>query len=184
MFRKATLLAALAAVMIVGAAGLAWAKTDTGNNGDNHIVGTDGQDQLYGAGGDDTIRGLEDDDLEYGGAGEDRLWGGLGDDGLEEGPGQAGAQAVQPGCVQNQGQGTFPEGGLFGGNGPDTLYGGNGDDCLVGEGGADILRGGDGDDTLDGTGDGGVQDLLICGNGTDTVIPGANDVVDTETCEP
>jgi Ca2+-binding RTX toxin-like protein len=183
MLRKATLLAALVAVMIVGAAGVAWAVTDYGNNGDNKIVGTDGQDQLFGAGGDDTIRGLEDDDLIYGGFGEDSLWGGLGDDGIEEGPGQADAQAVQAACVPNQGQGTLPEGGLFGGNGPDTLYGGNGDDCLVGGLGGDILKGGDGDDTLNGEGDDGVEDLIICGNGTDTVIAGANDVIDPETCE-
>src|SRR5215203_7043490 len=105
MFRKATLLAALVAVIIVGAAGIAWAKTDAGNNGDNHIVGTDGEDQLFGLGGDDTIRGLEDDDLEYGGSGEDRLWGGLGDDGIEDG------QTPRDLLVQPV---DLPESGLFG----------------------------------------------------------------------
>lgn len=164
MFRKATLLAALAAVMIVGAAGLAWAKTDTGNNGDNHIVGTDGQDQLYGAGGDDTIRGLEDDDLEYGGAGEDRLWGGLGDDGIED-------------------EDIADDAGLYGQNGPDTLYGGNGDDYLVGGLGADVLRGGDHNDTLDARDGIPSNDFIICGTGNDTVSFDSRDEVDPVSCQ-
>ena len=164
MFRKATLLAALVAVMIVGAAGVAWAVTDYGGPGDNHIVGTDGDDQLFGLGGDDTIRGLEGDDLEYGQAGADRLWGGIGDDGIED-------------------ESIADDSGLYGGRGPDTLYGGNGDDYLEGGLGADVLRGGDGDDTLnaeDGIPD---NDFIICGNGDDEVLYDTLAEVDPVSCQ-
>jgi Ca2+-binding RTX toxin-like protein len=73
-----------------------------------------------------------------------------------------------------------------GGGGNDRLRGGKGDDALFGEGGNDRLRGGqdndlldggDGDDYLNGRGDGGDKDRIVCGDGTDVVVLGKNDVV-------
>jgi Ca2+-binding RTX toxin-like protein len=162
MFRKATLLAALVAVMIVGAAGVAWAATVTGGPGDNHIVGTDGDDDLFGAGGDDTIRSLEGEDYAVGGSGEDHIWGGLDDDATR---------------VEDEG------GGLYGGNGPDTIYGGEGNDYLEGNEGQDFMKGGDNDDRLNGV-DNSTNDLLIGGGGTgDVCIADSLQEIDQTSCE-
>ncbi|MEM9198239.1 MAG: carbohydrate-binding protein, partial [Pseudomonadota bacterium] len=53
---------------------------NTGDDGDNEIVGTAGDDTIFGGGGEDRLFGREGDDVFFGGAGDDRLFGDEGDD--------------------------------------------------------------------------------------------------------
>ena len=64
---------------------------------------------------------------------------------------------------------------LVGGAFADTLSGGAGDDTLTGGGGSDALHGGAGNDTVNAR-DGEV-DTIACGDGSDTVVADAGDVV-------
>lgn len=73
---------------------------------------------------------------------------------------------------------------LRGGRGDDDLSGGEGNDRLRGGQGEDHLDGGEGDDYLNGRGDGGDPDEMVCGDGSDTVVLGRNDVIDDgDGCE-
>ena len=87
--RATALVIALAAVLSVAFAGVAYAAFIEGDSGDNTLTGTNQKDLIRGKGGDDTIRGLggtDDlngqggDDTIYGGDGEDFLRGNKGDD--------------------------------------------------------------------------------------------------------
>ena len=92
--RKA--LAALAAVALIGTAGVALGDkkpgpdTISGTAGDDYLTGGRSPDVLYGLAGDDDIWGQRAPDLLYGGRGNDRLHGfGSGEtsDLLDGGPG-------------------------------------------------------------------------------------------------
>jgi len=69
---------------------------------------------------------------------------------------------------------------LRGGRGDDVLLGGAGDDRLRGGQGNDVLDGGAGDDVINARGDGGDPDLVVCGEGEDTVLLGRNDRIMVE----
>jgi Ca2+-binding RTX toxin-like protein len=97
-----------------------FARSGTGNELDNRIVGTAFADYLSGLDGNDTIKGGAGDDKIYGGNGNDELHG---DDGNDQ---------------------------LFGGAGNDTLKGGAGGDRLEGGDGDDLLEGRAGNDTMAG----------------------------------
>ena len=147
-------MAAMVAVMIVVAAGMALAVTEVGTNASETIPGTAGLDQLYGLGGDDTIRGFAEDDKEIGGTGADTLFGGLGDDRQR------------------------------GGIGKDIVYGGNGYDESWGQEGADILKGGDQNDRLHARDGIPNNDFVIGGGGTeDHCYADSMDEINKETCE-
>lgn len=121
-----------------------------GGTGDDTVHGDSGDDVLWGDEGDDSLLGHDGDDSQDGGDGQDTLWGGLGDDTLA------------------------------GGNGNDALHGREGADVMAGDAGADTLFGGDGDDLLLGRllGDQGDDvDFLNGGDGADTLIAGAGDIL-------
>ena len=78
---------------------------------------------------------------------------------------------------------------VTGDDGPNALRGGPGDDTLAGGGGADIIDGGTGADTISGdAGDDvilardGEVDRIACGDGVDSVVADAQDVVAAD-CE-
>jgi Ca2+-binding RTX toxin-like protein len=109
------------------------ARTGTGNELDNLLVGSGGADTLDGSIGNDTINGNgggdniiggEGDDLLRGNDGFDQLFGGIGNDRLE------GGADIDI---------------LDGGAGVDTLIGGAGRDTMTGGAGADRFVFGDGD---------------------------------------
>jgi Ca2+-binding RTX toxin-like protein len=83
---------ALAALMLVLAAGVALAVLRVGDNGPNTLVGTtgdnEGQDTLFGLGGGDELVGRSAADQLVGGSGPDRLEGNDGNDTLVGGGGQ------------------------------------------------------------------------------------------------
>ena len=81
-------------------AGNSLATDQTGDDGDNEIIGTNSADVLRGLGGNDTLRGLGGNDQLFGDLGDDILFGGAGNDQL------------------------------FGGGGEDSLFGGEGEDIL------------------------------------------------------
>jgi Ca2+-binding RTX toxin-like protein len=108
-----------------------------------------------------TVRGTKGDDVLTGTPGADRISGHSGDDTLN---GLAGDDVLR------------------GGKGNDTLNGGEGNDRLKGNKGADRLDGGPGDDRIDGRGDGRTADVIVCGDGDDTVKADANDQV-AANCE-
>src|SRR5215218_10487783 len=120
MLRRATLLAAIVAIMTVAVAGTAWAAVRTGTNGPDTLIGTLGDDELYGLAGNDTLDGRAGEDLLNGGRGNDTLLGGPGTD--------------------------F----LLGGRGADTIYGGADGDYIEGGLGADTLDGVEGNDFVSG----------------------------------
>jgi parallel beta-helix repeat protein len=101
------------------------ARSGTGNELNNRIVGTGYADRLSGLDGDDSLQGGAGNDTLLGGSGTDEL---LGQDGDDELHGEGGADK------------------LIGGAGADRLFGGDGDDWLEGGAGADILSGGLGAD--------------------------------------
>ncbi|WLT01800.1 calcium-binding protein [Snodgrassella alvi] len=87
--------------------------TQSGDDGNNEIIGWYGKDLLNGGAGNDTLNGGYDNDILNGGEGDDILEGGEGYDILN------------------------------GGEGDDILEGGEGYDILIGGTGNDILNGGD-----------------------------------------
>ena len=85
--RATALIVALAAVLSMAFAGVAYAALIEGNNKNNTLVGTNGSDVLKGHGGKDTIYGKDGSDVLNGGTGGDKLYGGGGDDTLRGGGG-------------------------------------------------------------------------------------------------
>jgi Ca2+-binding RTX toxin-like protein len=100
--------------------------TITGDNTDNHLVGTADEDWVFGNDGNDTLEGLGGRDFLYGGLGNDLIMGGDGDDYLSAGTGTA-----MPGLEDGVER-------LFGNAGNDSLV------CVLG--GAGIYNGGAGID--------------------------------------
>lgn len=147
-----------------------------GYRGDDLVDGGAGGDDLHGAHGDDTLSGGAGDDTAHGQDGDDSLSGGDGDDALY---GHEGADTL----VGNTGDDSLHGGdgadNLQGNQGDDALHGGLGNDALVDGEGDDTLFGGHGDDLISGlaeTGEGGT-DYLNGGDGADTLVAGADDVV-------
>jgi Ca2+-binding RTX toxin-like protein len=123
----------------------------SGNAGNDSLVGHDGRDLLHGRGGDDRLDGRAERDWLYGGRGDDHLSGGSGDDWL----------------FGSQGNDR-----LFGGAGRDRLHGDRGNDHLSGDGGNDELWGGHGNDVLAG---GAGNDQAYGGQGDDRYVYRAGD---------
>lgn len=124
----------------------------------NDVVAGNGRgyaDRLFGQGGNDSINGYSGHDLLVGGAGNDNLSGRKGDDTLRGGSGDD---------VARGGEG---EDIIFGGYGADKLYGGNGTDTIAGNQGPDFVSGADT----------GYKDFLFGGQGNDTAVRNAEDVV-------
>lgn len=128
--------------------------TDTGEDGDDRIVGGEGNDFIEDGVGNDTIHAGNDPEL-----GLDFL--NIEDDGTN---------ALGPDLRPDNGKDT-----VSGGDGNDLITGADDDDVLSGDAGNDTIDGDIDDDSIDGgTGD----DLLIGGQGNDTLIGGAgNDVL-------
>ncbi len=154
----------------------------TGNELDNHILGSYGANVLTGLGGIDTIDGAAGNDEIYGGAGNDILYGGndyyfdytdWSTEGLIDGL-ASNADTIKGGDGEDDIDGGDGDDFLYGDAGNDIIYGG--DDGAV-EGGYaygggygflsndDFLDGGAGDDQLDG---GSGDDILHGGDGVDT----------------
>ncbi len=112
------LVAALAVLVLAGAALAHGLERIKGTNGDDTLNGTSSADLIVARDGNDTVNG---------GDGNDRIHGGKGNDTLDGGDGRDR---------------------IFGGPGNDTIQGGNGDDVLRGRSGDDTIEGGDGDDVI------------------------------------
>jgi Ca2+-binding RTX toxin-like protein len=78
--RTTALAIALAAVLSVIFAGVAYATLVQGNSHDNNLTGTETRDVIRGMAGDDTIKGLGGTDDINGGVGGDTIYGGDGED--------------------------------------------------------------------------------------------------------
>ena len=115
----------------------------SGNAGNNSLVGHDGRDLLHGRGGDDRLDGRAGRDWLYGGSGDDRLSGGAGDDWLF---GEQGNDRLSGGAGRDRLHGDRGNDHLSGGGGDDELWGGHGNDVLAGGAGNDHAYGGQGDD--------------------------------------
>ena len=131
--------------------------TQSGDDGNNEIVGWYGKDLLNGGAGDDILWGGDGDDILNGGEGHDILLGGNGRNILDGG----------------EGNDT-----LWAGNDGDILDGGEGNDILNGGGGYDILIGGGGNDTLKGGGGGKDRYEFEAGHGQDVVQDSGSDSKD------
>ncbi|MGE0720004.1 MAG: calcium-binding protein, partial [Alphaproteobacteria bacterium] len=141
----------------------------SGHGGADFIVGGNGDDTMSGGSGDDLILGdlfgsdsnqTYDDSLS-GGAGADMILGGNGDDRIE---GNEGNDSFTLGGNGDDNDNVYltSTGGLFGGEGNDTIDGGSGNDILMGGNGDDSLVGGDGSDLFaydPGDFDGGVDTI-------------------------
>ncbi|MCX7368181.1 MAG: calcium-binding protein [Alphaproteobacteria bacterium] len=142
--------------------------------GNDTLVGGGGNDQiLRGGDGDDSLQGGNGvGQYLYGDAGNDTLVGGLGNNTLIGGNGTDWASyAPGTGAVTvDLGAGTSSDGsGNDSLTGIENALGGNGDDSILGDGLANVLDGGAGNDTLDG---GLGNDTLIGGAGNDILDPG------------
>ncbi len=78
--RRATLLTAMAVLILAIGAGIAYAATIQGTSGPDDLVGTPERDTIYGYKGTDMLEGLAGTDTLQGGAGPDKLYGGAGAD--------------------------------------------------------------------------------------------------------
>ncbi len=78
--RRATLLTAMAVLILAIGAGIAYAATIQGTSGPDHLVGTPERDTIYGYKGTDVLEGLAGTDTLQGGAGPDDIFGGPGAD--------------------------------------------------------------------------------------------------------
>jgi Ca2+-binding RTX toxin-like protein len=178
-----------------------------GTDGVNVLSGGAGNDHIEGLGGNDIINGGDGDDNEggmgsplglIGGAGNDTINGDAGDDVIE---GDAGADKMDGGdgndtivyngdanITINLATNTVSATGAAADvaevkgdtikNFENVQLNGHGNSIITGTAGHNILQGGSGDDIIDGGGDnqsGG--DLLVGGNGNDTYIVHAGDIV-------
>jgi Ca2+-binding RTX toxin-like protein len=134
----------------------------TGDNGDDTINGDAGNDApaqyydgnlpsggLYGNDGNDTINGGAGIDFADGGEGNDTIDGGDGNDALQYIACPTAAQKLTKGKGYYYNACTVVYGGVYGGNGDDTLTGGDGMDFVDGADGNDNVDGGPGNDTYD-----------------------------------
>ncbi len=158
-----------------------------GSAGNDLLLGGDGDDSLEGGEGDDTLGGLGGNDYLAGNQGHDSLFGGDGNDDLfGDSDGFAGEDKLYGGAgddLLNGGDGDDLQKGqdgadyLDGGAGADELIGGSdstsdGNDVLKGGSGNDLLEGGYSDassGTFRGRSDFQAQDLLLGGDGVDTL---------------
>lgn len=177
-----------------------------GGGGNDLLDGGTGRDRLYGQHGADRLLGGDGYDQLFGGDGDDWLDGGAGGDDLSGGAGtdtldySARTAAVvvdladgrpDDGAVGEHDD-AYPDLEIVrGGAGNDVIrgsaadnvfYGNGGNDTLVGRAGKDKLYGGAGNDQLFGfqtttAADGGVQDLLDGGPGSDKARRGDKDVL-------
>jgi Ca2+-binding RTX toxin-like protein len=86
--RIALVLGTVVALVLVVAAGVAFAAVLTGNQNANTILGTSADDDITGAAGNDTLRGRVGNDTMFGDSGDDDMKGNMGTDNLQGGTGQ------------------------------------------------------------------------------------------------
>lgn len=123
-----------------------------GDSANNIFHGGNGNDMMFGWNGNDTLNGEAGVDYIVGGSGNDTIRGGDGDD---KNAWSGGSRVAL--------------GGLYGGDGNDTIYGGDGNDFLNGDAGDDILYGDAGHDVIYG---GAGNDQFFGGTGNDTFVGG------------
>jgi Ca2+-binding RTX toxin-like protein len=156
---------------------------NTGNAGDNIIVGSTGTDIISDGGGDDLVYAGDGDDTVTAGSGNDTLDGGNGTDLLDYSfvsndltvdlsAGMATGYGSDVIANFENVNGTGYNDVLSGDASGNTLTGNQGSDTLTGNGGDDLLDGGDSSDTLSG---GSGNDTLLGGNSGDVLSGGAGD---------
>ncbi|MEM8838405.1 MAG: hypothetical protein AAGE89_09955, partial [Pseudomonadota bacterium] len=106
----------------------------SGNNGNDTLIGGTGADTQRGGNGDDSLTGGDGNDNQRGGSGNDTLDGNAGDDVLQ---GEDGNDILNGGDGNDR---------LTGGEGADELRGGAGDDILYVDGNDTVIDGGEGFD--------------------------------------
>jgi hypothetical protein len=171
--RRLVLLFTVVGASLLLASGIALAVTIEGNNNPNTITGTAENDTLVGYGGADTISGLEGSDSISGGDGSDKLFG------SDE------HQSTTRGASENIAGGRGDDT-IVGGYGADDLSGGADDDTIL-EGPADdasedSVKGGAGSDKINVASVPAFRDVVVCGDGSDSVEIDAKDSVAND-CE-
>lgn len=151
--RRTAIAIVVGALLLAAFAGAALAKVERGDDRDNIIGGTRGPDQLYGEGGNDILGGGRggDDEL-HGGSGNDDLLGKTDEDRLYGGGGKDNLRGGQDADA------------LYGGAGRDHIFHGN-----LRESSRDVLHGRRGNDVLVSKDNSGIEDVVYCGTGHDTV---------------
>ena len=172
--RRAILLAATMALVLLVASGVALAATRVGTDGPDHLKGTNGSDNLLGKGGNDRIFGLRGDDNLLGGAGKDVVVGGNED--------------IRPLGGDKNVLGGRGNDWVIGGLGSDDLLGGRGNDYLGNgpfefhESAKDNFASGAGNDALEAMNIPAAKDVVVCGGGFDRVLADRKDVIAND-CE-
>jgi Ca2+-binding RTX toxin-like protein len=164
--RRVTLLAAVMAVTLLLASGVALAVNKIGGPGPNTLRGTKGSDNLLGRGGNDQLFGRGGRDNLLGGRGKDVVFGGTGGD---------------HNLVGGQGNDA-----IIAGQGSDNALGGGGNDLLIDgalhESSNDTFVGGPGNDVLVVSHVPAFRDVVVCGRGFDRVAADPKDTVASD-CE-
>ena len=173
--RRAVLLLANMALVMLAAGGVALAVTKIGTDGPDTLRGTNKADNLIGKGGNDRLFSLAGRDTLLGGTGKDVVWGG---------------RIVGRCCDDNDFSGGDKN--VAGGPGNDVVNGGRGSDNILGGGGNDNLFEGAEPDVAKidnisaGAGNDGVwvlnwspvgKDILSCGSGFDRVLADRTDEI-------
>lgn len=109
-----------------------------GQGGDDVMIGSGQGDTIWGGDGRDWVQGHDGNDMLFGGAGNDVLIAGADNDNAN---GEDGDDYISGGMGADYTAGLWngADGGLWGGNGNDTLVGGEGQDLLMGGSGDDLL---------------------------------------------
>jgi Ca2+-binding RTX toxin-like protein len=159
--RRVTLLAAVMAVTLLLASGIALAVNKIGGPGPNTLRGTKGSDNLLGRGGNDQLFGRGGRDNLLGGRGKDVVFGGTGGD---------------HNLVGGQGNDA-----IIAGQGSDNALGGGGNDLLIDgalrESSNDTFLGAAGNDVLIVSHVPAFKDIVVCGRGFDRVAADPKDTV-------
>ena len=170
--RRAVLMLAAMALVLLLASGVAWAVNKIGTNGPDTLRGTNGDDNLLGKGGNDVLFSLNGRDNLLGGPGKDIV---LGEN-----------ERFNSSRGDKNLRGDLGNDIVVGGRGSDNVLGDAANDFLVDgpdrEFSLDRVSGGDGNDVFFVANAPAAKDIVTCADGFDRVLADRKDVV-SGNCE-